>query len=207
MKNIKELMKWRFACKNFDPNKKIDRKTLEDLLDTARLSPSSSGLQSWKFVVVTNQEIREKLKEPGHNQSQITEASALVFLCADLNVLGAKGSLERYAQDLEKMGRSEEKLEKFKNSLNKRLTNMGEAKAKIWLQKQVYIPMMVLILAAAEQGIDSCPMEGFEAEGIARVLNLPENLVPTVLVSLGYRAGEAPVKNRVELEKIVEFRD
>lgn len=207
MKKIKELMQWRFACKDFDSSKKIDREVLEDLLDTARLSPSSSGLQSWKFVVVTNEVLREKLKVPGHNQSQITEASALVFLCVDTEVLGKNGSLERYAQGLEKFGRTAERIEKFKNAVDKRLNNIGEDATKDWLQKQVYIPMTVLMLAAAEKGIDSCPMEGFEAGEVARVLELPENLVPTVLVSLGYRVGEAPEKNRLALEEIVEFKD
>jgi nitroreductase / dihydropteridine reductase len=207
MKTIKELMQWRFACKQFDPNKKIEHEVLEDLMDTVRLSPSSFGLQSWKFIVITNKEIQEQLKPAGYGQAQITDASALVFLCADTDVLSEKGTLERYMSDLQKGGKTVEQLESFKQMIGGRASSVSEADKNIWVQKQVYIPAMTLILAAAEKEIDSCPMEGFDPSSVAKILGLPENIVPTVLVSLGYRIGEAPIKNRLATKDVVEFRD
>ncbi|MGL5831005.1 MAG: NAD(P)H-dependent oxidoreductase [Candidatus Altimarinota bacterium] len=207
MKTTKELMQWRFACKQFDPSKKIEKAVLEDLMDTTRLTPSSFGLQSWKFIVITNKELQEKLKPAGFGQAQITDASALVFLCADTDVLGEKGTLERYMQDLQKGGKTMEQLEGFKQMIAGRAGGVSEADKNIWVQKQVYIASMTLMLAAAEKEIDSCPMEGFDPAGVAKVLELPANLIPTVLVSLGYRVGQAPQKSRLSLDEIVEFRD
>lgn len=208
MKTIKELMKWRFACKQFDTNKKIEQEVLEDLIDTIRLSPSSSGLQAWKFIVVINKKIRENLKVPAYNQAQVTEASALVFLCADTNLLGKNGLMEKHIDIFQPLrNKTDEEMEKYRAGTSKMIEKWNDAEKLNWLQKQVYLPVMTLILAAAEKGIDSCPMEGFDAKGIAEVLELPKNLVPTVMVSLGYRIAEPPKKARFDLDEVVEFRD
>ena len=207
MKNIKELMEWRFACKHFDANKKISETDLKDILDTTRLAPSSFGLQAWKLVAVTNQDLKNQLAPVCYNQPQITEASALVFLCARTDLMGEQGALEDYLKVYEGVtGKTEQEMEGFKNMVGGRIAGMPADAAKIWIQKQVYIPVQTLILAAAEKAIDSCPMEGFDPNGVAKVLGLPENVVPTVLVSLGYRNMEAPQKVRFPFADIVEIR-
>lgn len=201
-------MQWRFACKNFDSQKKISREELRDLLDTTRLSPSSSGLQAWKFVVVTNQQLRENLYAVCHSQAQIREASALVFCCARTDLLGEDGVIENYSKLYQKENaKTDEETLKFKERLGKGISGKDAEWRKHWVQKQVYIAVETLILAAAEKGIDSCPMEGFDAEGVAKVLRLAEGVVPTVLVSLGYRNGEQPKKIRFDLDDIIDIRD
>lgn len=207
MKNIKELMEWRFACKHFDANKKISEADLKDILDTTRLTPSSFGLQAWKLIVVTNEELKKQLAPACYNQPQITEAAALVFLCGRTDLMGEQGILADYIKVYEGVtGKNDQEMEGFKNMVSGLISGMTPEAAKTWVQKQVYIPVQTLILAAAEKEIDSCPMEGFDPSGVAKVLGLSENYIPTVLVSLGYRNMEAPQKVRFPFADVVEIR-
>lgn len=207
MKTIKELMEWRFACKHFDMNKQIPEDVLMDLVDTARLAPSSFGLQAWKFIVVTNQELKAKLAVAAYNQPQITEASALVFFCARTDVLGADGVLAKY-ESLYKTehNKTDEEVAGFAKMIEGTWNMKGPEGAVTWVQKQVYIPAEALILAAAEKGIDSCPMEGFDPAGVSAALGLPANILPTVLVTLGYRNMEQPKKVRFPLSEVLDLR-
>ncbi len=208
MKTIKELMEWRFASKHFDQNKQIPEAELKEILEATRLAPSSNGLQAWKFVVVTNAELRLKLLPVCFNQSQITEASALVFFCARTDLMGENGVINRWVQLTKKeQNRTDEEAAKYKVYLEEGITRRSESDSVNWVQKQVYIPAQVLILAAADKGIDSCPMEGFIPDEVAKVLELPEYIKPTVLVSLGFRNMEQPKKVRFAFEEIVEFRN
>lgn len=208
MKTIKELMEWRFACKHFDQNKQIPEAELREILEAARLAPSSNGLQAWRFIVVTNKELRQKLLPVCYNQAQITEASALVFLCARNDLLGENGVINRWVEITKKeQGRTDEESAKHKAYLESGVVRKTDSEVLNWVQKQVYIPAEVLILAAADKGIDSCPMEGFMPEEVAKVLELPEYLTPTVLVSLGYRNMEQPKKIRFPFDEVVEFRN
>lgn len=208
MKTIKELMEWRFACKHFDKNKQIPENELREILEAARLAPSSNGLQAWKFVVVSNPELRQKLLPACYNQAQITEASVLVFFCARTDLMGEMGVIKRFVELTKKeQERTDEQSEKYKAYLENSAVSKTAEQLLSWVQKQVYIPAETLILAAAEKGIDSCPMEGFITTEVAKVLELPEYLTPTVLVSLGYRNMNQPKKVRFPFEEVVEFRN
>ncbi len=82
MKNITEALMWRYATKKFDTNKKLNDETLNQILEAGRLSPSSFGLQPWKFILVENTELRAKLREAGYDQVQITEASHVLIIAS-----------------------------------------------------------------------------------------------------------------------------
>lgn len=75
-------LEWRYACKKFDPEARIEKPTWHALAESLRLSPSSLGLQLWKFVVVTNKELKARLREVSWNQSQVEDCSHYVVLCA-----------------------------------------------------------------------------------------------------------------------------
>jgi len=207
MKNILELMNWRFACKHFDETKKISDSDLKDIMEVARLTPTSFGLQAWKFIVVTNQELKAKLAPACYNQTQITEASALVFCCAKTNLLGEKGELYDYIELYKKeTNKTDVDVAGFKGMLEGMLNGKKSEDNTVWVQKQVYLAASAIILAAAEKEIDSCPMEGFNPAEVAKVLELPADVLPTVLVSMGYRKMEAPKKIRFPYENVVEIR-
>jgi nitroreductase len=206
-KTMKDLMQWRFACKHFDKTKKIDESMLKDLLDTARLAPNSFGLQAWKFMVIVNDELKAKLAPACYNQSQITEASALVFFCARTDIEGEEGVLNRYMiKSQADLGKTDEEREAYREMIGGLVKSKSPEGQKNWVQRQVYLPAMTLILAAAEKGIDSCPMEGFNPEAVAEVLGLPAFMHPTVLVSLGYRNMPQPPKTRFDFDDVVEIR-
>ena len=208
MKTIHELMEWRFACKHFVADKNIPEDQLRDILDSARLAPSSFGLQAWKFIVVTNKELLQKLAEPAYGQSQVKEAAALVVFCARNDFLGEEGVIKKHVDNLQKLsGKTDEEMVKSHQNFVDMIEAKGVEGSLAWAQRQVYIPVETLIIAAAEKEIDSAPMEGFDPIGVAKVLELPENLHPTVLVALGYRNMEAPKKARTALETVVEFRN
>lgn len=95
--NIIELLRWRYATKKFDVTKKVNETELNELLESLRLTPTSYGLQPLKFIVVTNKELREKLKSASWNQSQITDASHLIVICARTDVD------EKYAKEYIKL--------------------------------------------------------------------------------------------------------
>ena len=207
MKTIHELMEWRFACKKFETNKQIADADLKDILDSARLTASSFGIQAWKFIVVTNKELREKLAPVCYNQPQITEASALVFFCAKTDLTGIGGVVQKYIESYKTANnKTDADVDGYKQMILGNADRLGEAGVLTWTQKQTYLAAQTLMMAAAEKGIDSCPMEGFDAEGVAKVLELPANVKPAVLVTLGYRVGDAPVKVRFPMEEVVEFR-
>jgi len=208
MSSIKDLMQWRFACKHYQADKKISEADLRDLLDTVRLSPSSYGLQAWKFIVVTNSSLKEKLAQACYfNQQQVNECPALVVCCSDANLSGENGIIEKHIKEYEKtLKPTTEQSTGFRNMFVNMLAGQSPEQRLVWLQKQLYIAFETLILAAAEKGIDSCPMEGFSPVEVAKILELEENVVPTLLVSLGYRNMEAPKKVRFNLEEITEWR-
>src|SRR3989338_7392241 len=79
-------LNWRYATKKFDPKKKVSKKDIDELLEALRLSPSSYGLQPWKFLVITDRKVREKLRSHGNNQPQVTDASHLIVLCARTDI-------------------------------------------------------------------------------------------------------------------------
>lgn len=200
-------MQWRFACKSFDSSKTISDEELNDLLNTTILSPSSFGVQAWKMVVVMNKELREKLAPVCYNQPQIMEASVLVFFCARTDLLGEQGMVQKFINSYQKVaGKTEQETAGYRDMIAGTIQQKGSEGSLTWVQKQVYMPVQTLILAAAEKGIDSCPMEGFDPAGVAKALELPEYMHPTVLVSLGYRNMEAPAKVRFALEEMVEMR-
>lgn len=205
--SVRTLLDTRFACKHFDTTKKIDAAVLHDLLDAARVSPSSYGLQAWKFVVVTNPELKAVLAPAAYGQPQMTESDALVFFCARTDLMGDDGLIAKYMTKYQQdMGVTPEQTEGFKAMLTGSVTGKTADEVKTWTQKQVYLPAMTLMLAAKEQGIDSCPMEGFDPAKVAEILGLDASTVPTLLVALGYKNMEKPTKSRFTFEDVVEIR-
>lgn len=204
---MKDLMLLRFACKHFDVTKKIDSALLHEVLDITRLSPSSYGLQAWKFIVITNQELKEKLAPAAYNQPQITESAALVVFCGRTDISGDQGVIARYvAKAKADLQMSEEQVKGFTGMLTGDLPNRPPEALKAWTQHQVYLAAMTLMLAAAEKGIDTAPMEGFDPGKFAEILGLPEYMHPAVIVAMGYRNMTQPPKTRFDFDDVVEMR-
>ncbi|MDP2642247.1 MAG: NAD(P)H-dependent oxidoreductase [Candidatus Peregrinibacteria bacterium] len=206
-KSMKEVVEFRFACKHFDAAKKIEDGVLHELMDLTRLSPSSYGVQPWKFIVVTNEDLKKALAPACYNQPQIVEASCVVVMCARTDLAGDNGVLHHYVlKSKADLGYSDEESVSFGNMLSTSLLSKSSEELKAWAQKQVYLAGMELMLVAAEKGIDSCPMEGFEAAKVSEVLGLAKDIIPTLIVPLGYRNMEQPKKTRFDFDVVVEER-
>lgn len=203
---LKDLLNRRFACKHFDSSKPVNEKDLHEILDDARLSPSSFGLQAWQFMVITTPELKQKLQPACWNQPQITEAPVLILLNARTDLSGPDGIIKKYALKSQKdQSRTDEQSAGFEKYLTDTLSARSDEDLKNWTQKQTYLAAMTLMLSAIEKSLDTCPMEGFVPEQVSQILELPEYLHPTLIIPIGYRNMEQPAKTRFEYGQVVKF--
>lgn len=208
-KEIINDLEWRYATKKFDLDKKITDSDLDGLLESLRLSPSSFGLQPWKFIVVSNKELRAELKTHAWNQSQITDASHLIVLCAKKDI--HEKDIDEYINEISIVrGISLADLAGFKEVLIGYRKNATNEFISNWTKRQVYIAFGFLMATAARKNIDSCPMEGFDNEKFDKLLGLNNSGYCSVAVcALGYRAGDdsyADLKKvRFGKERVFDF--
>jgi len=200
---IKALTERR-AIAEFDPDKKMSEETLNILLDAGRLAPSSDGYEPWKFIVVENAELRQKIRDVGYGQPKITEAPYLVAIAYRTDADGAvKDILERNAKAQNK---NIEELIALRAYYEGGMANKKAAgQVEEWFRRQTYIALGFMIETAALLNVDAGPMEGFDAEKVTEILNLKtKNLKVTSLIAFGYRKADAPrPKVRQTLDEVV----
>jgi nitroreductase len=196
-----EKLNWRYATKKFDHTKKLSPAQLDELLKAVHLSPSSSGLQAYKTLVITDPVIRQKLREAAHNQPQLTDASQIIIFASETNLDAAyvKNHIDHIAKTRQ-IGR--ENLEGFEQAINGNI-NKFTAEEKInWSHKQTYIALGVLLTVAAEMDIDACPMEGFNAEKFDEILGLKEKgLTTAVIAAVGFRSEHDEFSKFIKVRK------
>lgn len=204
-------LNWRYATKKMDPAKSVPQEKLDIILEAIRMAPTSSGTQPFEIIVVTNPEVLAKIQTAAGDQAQITEGSHLLVFAAwdtytadridevtDLNV-AARGDLPMLNAYYDNL----------KNSYVPRDAEVNYAHAA----RQAYIALGVALVAAAEQEVDSTPMEGFDPAAVDDVLGLKaRGLRSVVLLPLGYRDPTAdwllPMKKvRKPAETIVSHVD
>ena len=201
-----EAMDFRHACKVFDENKKIPKEDIEFILETARKSPSSFGMEPWKFLVITNEELKAKIRPLCWNQVQVTSCSHLVIVLAAIDAVKPQSGIpeKRFAR----REMPQEKLDFYLNLYATHLENTLSIDENIysWTACQTYIALGNMMTAAAAIGIDSCPIEGFEKENVDKVLNLDTTKYQTsVVLPFGYRLNKQSTQQRLDLSEIVEF--
>jgi nitroreductase / dihydropteridine reductase len=185
-----EKLNWRYATKKFDSTKKLSKVQLDELLKAVQLSPSSMGLQSYKILVIEDAATREKLRDAAHGQAQITDASQLIIFSSETNLdeTFAKNFIDLVAEQRQ-TGR--ENLTGYEQMINGTINRLSEDQRLTWSNKQTYIALGVLLTAAAELGIDACPMEGFSAPQFDEILGLKEKgLTTSVIAAIGFRAED-----------------
>lgn len=184
-----ERLQWRYATKQFDPSKKIDDATWSAIEDSLVLTPSSFGMQPWKFFVVTDDGIRQQLLEHSWKQAQVVDASHVVVLALKKEVDAAE--VDRYMASIAAIRDVPlESLEGFSKVIKGFLAD-PELDKQDWAAKQVYIALGQLMATAALLGVDACPMEGFVPAKYDEILGLDKLGYASVLVCpLGYRHAE-----------------
>lgn len=204
MSNYNKKLKWRYATKKFDPTRTIADQDIDSLKEAIRLSASSYGLQPYKVLLISDPQIKARLKDAANGQTQLTDASHVVIF-ANHSDLGS-GHVASYVDNISKTrGLEFEKLELFSNLINSVIDNLSEEGREVWAAKQTYIALGNLLSAAADLKIDSCPMEGFDPDKVSEVLNLKsQNLTPTVIATIGYRSEEDTTQHYAKVRKSEE---
>ncbi len=206
MNDFMKAMDFRHACKIFDEKRKIEEKEIRYILEAGRKSPSSFGMEGWKFLVVTNEALKERLRPACWNQVQITSCSHLVVILAAINNLKPQSGVpaERFARRPLSKSQIEAYIERYKTHLSD--TFSSDERTYAWSARQTYIALANMMTAAAFIGIDSCPIEGFEKAKVEEILGLDTNEYQvSVLLPLGYRLNGQPAHIRLPFEKVVEF--
>jgi nitroreductase len=200
------MMDFRHACKIFDETKKISDEDMNYILEVGRKSPSSFGMEAWKFLVITNDRLREELKPFCWNQPQITTCSHLVVVLAGIDRLKVESGMVQ--SQLMRRNLPKDKLDSFIELYASHLNDTLSSDEKIyqWSARQTYIASANMMSGASFIGIDSCPIEGFEKENIEKVLKLDTSKFQVaMLLPFGYRINEQSTQLRSSFEDVVEF--
>jgi len=185
-----DQLQWRYATKKMDANKLVPPEKFEHILEAIRLTASSSGLQPYELIVITNQGIRQKIKEAANNQSQITDCSHLIVFAA----------WDNYTTD--RINAAFDMTETIRNFTSESGTAYRQMLLKTYpardaevnfthAAKQAYIGLGTALIAAAYEKVDCTPMEGFNPTAVDEILNLKaKGLRSVVMLPLGYRNSE-----------------
>lgn len=198
----KEILKQRRSVHYFDSSKEISDEQFRELFDLVKLSPSGYNLQPWEFILVRDPENKKRLRKCAFNQHHVEESSATVIVCGNMD---PTKYAEKNFKDWVKHGYfSEIDVEKTMKQLNK--LKQDEEFCKMWTLRSTCLAAMQLIIAAEDMGIGSCPMEGFNPEMTAKEFGIPDDVLPIMLIALGYESKPALPRNyRRPFEEIVHF--
>jgi nitroreductase len=186
----------------------IDRETVETILEQARLAPSGYNLQPWEFLVVESDERRRALSEVAHGQEHVVDAPVAVVVLGNTDPAAHADPVfdDWLAKDyLPNADVKEALLENVEG-----MAAMSETERRVWTTRSTALAAMTLMYAAWNQGVASCPMEGFDADALAEEFDIPAGYEPVMLVTLGYPADDAADvehdrKVRRPVEEIVHY--
>jgi len=211
---VLQAFNFRHACKTFDPERKIPDEDFRMILETGRLSPSSFGFEPWRFLVVQDMALREKLRAVSWGaQGQFPTASHVIAILARKeDMRPGSDHTENFMRNVQKM--SDEAIARrhtFYPQFHETDFHLHDPRTLFdWSCRQAYIALANMMTAAALIGIDSCPIEGFNQRNAEAVLNEAGLLEGgrfglAVMVALGYRINPQPVKTRQTLEEVVRW--
>jgi nitroreductase len=183
-------LQWRYATKKMDPSKMVPQEKVDQILEAIRLAASSSGLQPYEILVITNQEIREQIKPIANGQSQITDCSHLLVFAAWDNYTAERIN-DAFDMTEEIRNFTSEAGTAYRQMLLKAYPARDAEVNFTHAAKQVYIGLGTALIAAAYEEVDSTPMEGFDPKALDAILNLREKgLRSVVMLPLGYRKSD-----------------
>ncbi|VAX20564.1 Oxygen-insensitive NAD(P)H nitroreductase / Dihydropteridine reductase [hydrothermal vent metagenome] len=200
--NFLNAMQFRHACKLFDENKKVAKTDLDFILETGRLSPSSFGVEHWRFIVVQSADLKKKLKSACYDQPQVGTASAVVV------ILGLKEDLKPGSEYIQKMfKRLQMPEEKYEAMLGFYKFMVDQLDITWWSISQCHIAGANMMTSAASIGIDSCPIGGYDMKKVKDVLGVDSNKYTVgLIIPFGYRVNEQRGKTRLPIDELVEYR-
>ncbi|MCG3650787.1 NAD(P)H-dependent oxidoreductase [Aliarcobacter butzleri] len=207
-KTFMEAMDFRHACKIFDETKKISDEDMRFILEAGRKSPSSFGQEGWKFLVITNEELRAKLKPFCWDQPQITTCSHLVIILAAIEAVKPESGIPalRFARREMPQEKKDFYNKLYKDHLTVTKVLDSDENVYSWTARQTYIAAGNMMTAAAIKGIDSCPIEGFNKAKVEEVLGLDtKKFQLSMVLPFGYRINPQSTQMRLPFEEVIEF--
>ncbi len=201
-----KAMDFRHACKAFDDTKKISDEDMRYILEAGRKSPSSFGMEAWKFLVITNDELKEKLKPACWDQVQITSCSHLVLVLAGIDSVKVESGI--VAKRFGRRTMPQDKLDFYLGLYAGHLKEVLNTDENIysWTARQAYIAAGNMMTAGAFIGIDSCPIEGFDKKQVEEILGLDATKYQLAMVlPFGYRLNPQSEQLRLPFDEVVEF--
>ena len=193
---VKDAIQQRRSVKHYDPNHVMTEEEINTLLSHAILSPTAFNIQNWRFVVVTDKALRQKIRSVSWNQAQVEEASLLIVLVADLMAWNKEP--DRYWKDAPKP---------VQDYLVPAIHQYYDGKPEVQRDEAMRscgMAAMNLMLMAKSMGYDTCPMDGFDFDKVAELLNLPKDHTPAMFVCIGKGIKEAmPRGGQLPLDQVV----
>lgn len=172
-----DAIRSRRAIKHYDPAHQMTDAEIRELLETAMLAPTAFNIQHWRIVAVTDPEVRKQIRTVAWDQAQVTDASLLLVLCADLHAW--KRDAARYWKGAP---------QPVQDILVPAIGQYYEGREQVQrdeCMRTCGLAGMTIMLAAKAMGYDSCPMDGFDFDAVAKIINLPEDHVISFMIAVG----------------------
>ena len=191
-----EAIRSRRSVKHFDASYKMTEAEIDEIISLAMLSPTAFNLQHWRFVIAEDDALREQVKQVAMGQEQVTDASLLIILCADLKA---------WEKDTQRYWRhAAQEIQDFMLPAMDGYYRGNDQVQRDEAMRTCGIAAQTIMLAAKSLGYESCPMDGFEFDKVAELINLPDDHVITMFVAIGKGTKEAwPRPGQLPLEDIV----
>jgi len=191
---FKQLAVERYASRNYS-DKKIDDGTIQILKDIIRNSPSALNIQPWKIKIISDNDLKEKLAPHIFGgRTQVPTCSHMLILCANTDW---DSHIKKNLENMRKAKVPEENINYYLMALNGMFGQITADQKTVESQKNVYITAASAIFGAKSLGVDSCIIQGFDVGAISQVLKLTPELVPTLIITLGYAVDSAMPKDRL----------
>lgn len=194
--NTLEAIQARRAVKHYDPEHRMTDEEIQKLLGAAMQAPTAFNIQHWRFVVVTDPEIRKEIRANAWDQAQVTDASILIVMCADKDAW--KKDPSRYWKHAP---------QEVQDFLVPAIGPYYEGKEQVQrdeCMRSCGLAGMTIMLAAKDMGLDSCPMDGFDFDAVGKIIGLPEDHVISFMIAVGKGTKEAwPKPGQLDYEEVV----
>lgn len=197
------VLQERHSVRSYDPSIKISREELTELLEIATSAPSSSNLQPWRFLIIDQDDLKQKLLPIANNQQQVVEASAIIAVLSDLRSYEQAETI--YGKAVEAGYMSKETKAGFVERLHKIYGSLGPERLHNINLVDAGLVSMQLMLAAKAKGYDTVPMGGYNSEAFTEAFGLPETLRPVILIAIGKAAKPAHPTARLTVGDITHW--
>lgn len=192
-----EIVKGRQSVKRFDPDHQISETVLREIFDDVLLSPSSFNLQHWRFVAVTDSELKKQICAASWNQMQVQECSVCIVIV---------GKLDAHQRAAETLKNEPEQVRNIFLPMIEQFYNGKDQLIRDEAIRSGSLAAMTLMYAAKNKGYDSCPMIGFDPVKVGQIIGLSESDLPVMMVPIGKAVGEIRARStRLPFEKCVFF--